>query len=424
MNPEAMTGQKRSQLTSEVLWDTDEVALLKRAIGFLSRFHVLIKLAQTHERHNQAVQDATEALYSVFIELLSEVNQARFDLVNGSIYFNAARLAAGATGYDILEYMVKQMRSRNLGSIIFDETAEPEDLVSFAFVFARTGKDGAAPYDEILRLMALEGIAGIKISRMVSDETNELEGEIPCQPKEQARKSFISAMHLVKEAVKDGIVQGRINPRKIKRVIESIVDSILSDEHSMLALTAIRNYDEYTYHHSLNVCIYSVALANRLSLPRKILAEIGTAALFHDIGKTDIPQGILNKTGNLSEEERKILQKHTIAGVKQLTHLKKIDSTTLRSMIVAFSHHLNIDSTGYPETKRKIKPDAISRIVRIADVFDALTSARIYRTQAFSKAEALAMISERAGDELDATLCALLAEVVGIELPKPAKRTS
>ena len=102
-----------------------------------------------------------------------------------------------------------------------------------------------------------------------------------------------------------------------------------------------------------------------------------------------------------------------MSGVKVLTYLKKMDRTILRAMVVAFCHHLNMDRSGYPQTPSTVMPDVFSRVVRIADIYDALTSARSYRMKPFSRAEALAIITEKAGKELDPTLCAVFADVVG-----------
>lgn len=102
-----------------------------------------------------------------------------------------------------------------------------------------------------------------------------------------------------------------------------------------------------------------------------------------------------------------------MSGVKVLTYLKKMERSILRAMVVAFCHHLNMDRSGYPQTLSPVKPDAFSRIVRIADVYDALTSSRSYRMKPFSRAEALDVIADKAGEQLDPTLCAVFADVVG-----------
>ena len=93
------------------------------------------------------------------------------------------------------------------------------------------------------------------------------------------------------------------NIKKIKRVVQGIVDQILNEETSLIGLTTIRDYDEYTFTHSVNVCIFSVALGKRLGLTKLQLYDLGMAALFHDIGKSRVPQALLNKTGGLTDDE-------------------------------------------------------------------------------------------------------------------------
>lgn len=399
---------------------TQDIRQFQLAREFLGRFYVLMRLARTHDRYNSAVADSAEALHAITTDLLDEAQEVRFDVVNDCVFFNRTRLRASLSGFNTLKYFVDEMNARGVSSIGFDEIAEVDDFLSFGMVFTRLDLSLDNPFAELERLMSLEGIAGIEIKQPkkhsgASDDDDGLSGPT----KEEAKRSFFSALHIVRQAVKDGISRGKVNPRKVKRIVESVVDSILSNEESMLALTTIRDYDEYTYHHSFNVCIYSIALGNRLGLPRQALCDIGIAALFHDIGKTEVPRPVLNKIDNLTDDDWNALQEHTLSGVKMLTYLKKLDRTILRAIIVAFCHHLNIDRTGYPLTARPIKPDAFSRIVRIADIYDALTSARTYRMKPFSGAEALAIIKDKAGEELDPTLCAIFADVVGA----PAQRT-
>jgi HD-GYP domain-containing protein (c-di-GMP phosphodiesterase class II) len=394
---------------------TEKLKQFQLAKEFMGRFYVLARLARTYDRYNSAVADSAEALYAITNDLLNESDDVRFDIQNDCVFYNRTRLRANVSGFNTLKYFVDEMNARDVRSISIEDLAEVDDFLSFGMVFARMDLEHPDPFKELVRLMNLEGIAGIEIQRVRKPgEEGEFEGSLAGPTREEAKRSFFSALHIVKQAVKDGISRGKVNPRKVKRVVESVVDSIISDEESMLALTAIKDYDEYTYHHCFNVCIYSIALGNRLGLPRQALCDIGIAALFHDVGKTDVPHNILNKIQDLSEEDWKTIQDHTMSGVKVLTYLKRLDNTILRSMIVAFCHHLNMDRSGYPMTQRAIRPDAMSRIVRIADIYDALTSARSYRMKPFSSSEALGIISEKAGKELDPVLCSIFAEVVGV----------
>jgi HD-GYP domain-containing protein (c-di-GMP phosphodiesterase class II) len=394
---------------------TENLKQFQLAKEFMGRFYVLVRLARTYDRYNSAVADSAEALYAITTDLLNESDEVRFDIQNDCVFYNRTRLRANVSGFNTLKYFVDEMNARDVRSLSIEDLSEVDDFLSFGMVFARMDLEHPDPFKELVRLMNLEGIAGIDIQRTRKPgEEGDYEGDLAGPTREEAKRSFFSALHIVKQAVKDGISRGKVNPRKVKRVVESVVDSIISDEESMLALTAIKDYDEYTYHHCFNVCIYSIALGNRLGLPRQALCDIGIAALFHDVGKTDVPHNILNKIQDLSDEDWKTIQDHTMSGVKVLTYLKRLDNTILRSMIVAFCHHLNMDRSGYPETHRAIKPDAMSRIVRIADIYDALTSARSYRMKPFSSSEALGIIAEKAGKELDPVLCSIFAEVVGV----------
>jgi HD-GYP domain-containing protein (c-di-GMP phosphodiesterase class II) len=186
----------------------------------------------------------------------------------------------------------------------------------------------------------------------------------------------------------------------------------MANDEEMLSLTALRGHAGYTHQHSLNVCIYSVMLANRLGLPKNLLREIGVAALFHDNGKVDVPAEVHDKDGPLSAAELEAKHDHTAGGVRALSHFKEADRTILRAMLVAYLHHLNIDGSGYPQTKRRIEPDAVSRIVRIADIYDVLTSPRSAVLKAFTREKALTAILSNTEGRLDPTLARAFAHVM------------
>ena len=399
--------------TGQTTEDQKAIELFRFAKEALGRLYVLIRTARSYDRSNFAMLESAQALHAIIGELLNEQDGVRFDVVNDCVFFNRIRMRAKISGFNTMRYFVEETKRRGVRSLVIDETAEIDDLVSFAMVFAQIDPTLADPFQELNRQMELEGISGIEVKPIKKSVEEALHEVRQLPTKEEAKRSFFSALHVVKEAVKEGVTKGKVNPRKVKRVVESVVDSILSDEESMMALTAIKDYDEYTYHHSFNVCIYSIALGNRLGLPRQALCEVGIAALFHDVGKTDVPRDILNKIDNLTDDDWQTIQEHTMSGVKVLTYLKKMDRTILRAMVVAFCHHLNLDRTGYPQTQNTVKPDVFSRIVRIADVYDALTSARSYRMKPFSRSEALDVITSKAGKEFDPTLCAIFADVVG-----------
>jgi HD-GYP domain-containing protein (c-di-GMP phosphodiesterase class II) len=191
----------------------------------------------------------------------------------------------------------------------------------------------------------------------------------------------------------------KVNIKKAKRIVETMVDQLLEEEQLLLSMTAIKDYDEYTYHHSVNVSIFSVALGQRVGLSKKVLTELGLAALFHDIGKIEIPYEVLNKPTKFTDDEWRIIRKHPIWGVRAILGLRGFESTTVRSSIVAFEHHMNYDFSGYPRIREYTGLDFFSRIVSLVDQYDAMTSSRVYSRIPMPPDKTLSIMMERAGTQ-------------------------
>ncbi len=228
------------------------------------------------------------------------------------------------------------------------------------------------------------------------------------------KKTYFNAVSYAK-GVMTKIKSGeKINVRKAKRIVETMVDQLLEEEPLLLSMTAIKDYDEYTYHHSVNVSILSIALGQRLGLSKKILTELGLVALFHDIGKVEIPYEILNKSTNFNDDEWTLMKKHPIWGVRAILKLRGLDKTTMRSSIVAFEHHMNYDFSGYPKVSNYTELDFYSRIVSLADQYDAMTSSRVYSRIPMTPDKALSIMMERAGTQLDPLLFKFFINMVGV----------
>jgi putative nucleotidyltransferase with HDIG domain len=178
-------------------------------------------------------------------------------------------------------------------------------------------------------------------------------------------------------------------------------------------MTAIKDYDEYTYHHSVNVSILTIALGQRLGLNKKVLTELGMVALFHDIGKIEIPNEVLNKSTNFTDDEWNLIKKHPVWGLKAILKLKGL-VMAIRSSIVAFEHHLNYNLSGYPSVKHYKELDFYSRIVSVVDQYDAMTSSRVYSRIPLSPDKALSIVMERAGSQLDPLMVKFFINMVGV----------
>src|SRR3989442_1629173 len=204
------------------------------------------------------------------------------------------------------------------------------------------------------------------------------------------------------------------NVKKVKRAVQGIVDQVLNNEGSLVGLTTLRDYDEYTFTHSVNVCIFSVALGRKLGLSKLQLYDLGMAALFHDVGKSRVPLEVLNKEGGLTEEEWRIMQAHPWLGVLTLFGLRGYGEIPYRGMVVAYEHHMKNDLTGYPKSLRDRTMSIYSKIVAVADGFDAATSRRVYQTTPIQPDQVLKEMWENPRRGYDPVVVKAFVNLIGI----------
>ncbi|MDZ7671868.1 MAG: HD-GYP domain-containing protein [Halanaerobiales bacterium] len=168
-----------------------------------------------------------------------------------------------------------------------------------------------------------------------------------------------------------------INVEKIKNTVSSIVDDILNNSENVIVnMMDIKNFDDYTFEHSVNVAVYSIILGKSLNFNVRDLNKLGVGAILHDIGKILIPPEILFKKDKLNEEEYKVIQEHPRLGYD---YIKETDEISPVSKAAILSHHERLDGSGYPKMSKNKDIHEFAKIVAITDVYDALTSDRAYR---------------------------------------------
>jgi len=205
----------------------------------------------------------------------------------------------------------------------------------------------------------------------------------------------------------------RIPLNTTRRLMQSMFNHIVANESFIYGLTNIKNFDEYTLNHSVNVCLLSISLGRRLGLDKNELVDLGISAFFHDFGKTEIPKEILVKPGQLDKQEREIIEKHPYLGAEKLVQLKEFSYLPVRAINVAMEHHVKEDFSGYPRYQIKKDINLFSKIVKICDFFDALTTERPYRKRAFTRDEVLKMMTEKSGLEFDPVLLKVFVNMMG-----------
>lgn len=162
----------------------------------------------------------------------------------------------------------------------------------------------------------------------------------------------------------------------IKDTVSEILQKVMENETVMLQITGIRDIDNYTFQHSVDVCIYSTIIGKKMGFGRELLMSLGMGAILHDIGKCKVPIEILRKPDRLSADEFEQMKLHTVHGCEII---KNSYGLSLSIANVAFQHHERWNGSGYPLGVTSDSIDIMSRIISLADVYDALTSDRVYK---------------------------------------------
>jgi putative nucleotidyltransferase with HDIG domain len=207
--------------------------------------------------------------------------------------------------------------------------------------------------------------------------------------------------------------EGKPDATAARTMIDGLAQAVAQNRTALLALTTLKNYDNYTFTHMVNVSILTMGQARGLGIDGPLLREFGLAALMHDIGKVRTPKEILNKPAKLTDAEFEIMKRHVVDGAEILR--KTPDVPTL-APIVAFEHHLRIDRSGYPDKVTRSSLNIATMLCSIADVYDAMRSQREYQ-QAFPTDRILAVLKRNDGQQFDRHLVRRFVQLVGIYPP-------
>jgi len=242
-------------------------------------------------------------------------------------------------------------------------------------------------------------------------------GEISSNPK----KSFLDAFEgskqvyeqtssLVKDMMDDIRFGNQLNAKAAKDAVAECVDQVLESPNTMLLLTQLKNQDEYTSQHSLNVCILSILFAKYLGYSLEELNHIGLCGLLHDMGKMQVPSEVLNKPGRLTADEEKVMQSHTTLGRNIIMSARDVFPGAVD---VAYTHHEQLDGGGYPRGLRGESISIYARIICIVDAYDAITSDRVYKKGRLHL-QAISVLTQARNKHFDGSLVLKFIDCIGI----------
>ncbi len=383
----------------------------KRGRDFIISLYGTLRAIKLYPVEHTAVQKTLAELAQISREMHDREGELEFRIAGEFLFINSTRLRLDLTNYATFASLLRICRAAGVGAIRVTQATARDWLVLLSALDAHTDLSPDDRRADIAAHLVQTGVAELEIAAPAEEDDKDLSEEA----KKAANRTYNHSVAVTREVI-NSVRMGRTpSIRRIKRVVQGIVDQILNEETSLIGLTAIRDYDEYTFTHSVNVCIFAVALGRRMGLTKVQLFDLGLSALMHDIGKSRVPQNLMQKSDELSEEDWRHLAAHPWLGVLALFQLRaQQEEVSYRAMTVAYEHHMRVDLSGYPRTIRPRSMSMTSKIVAAVDGYDAATTRRVYQTTPYTPAAVLQEMRDNPKRGLDQIVVKAFINLLGI----------
>jgi putative nucleotidyltransferase with HDIG domain len=299
--------------------------------------------------------------------------------------------------------LIERLLTNKIERIAFERGVTSEEIVGLMLSVARLSTKGSATEQAW-------NFPHIRMGRITSEDSK---GDGIASDMAAIRQLYTSAVTAAEAAWDTAAAEGQPDVPAALHAVEGLADAVTQNRTALVALTAMRNYDNYTFTHMVNVSILTMGQARALGIEGRLLREFGLSALMHDIGKVRTPKDILTKPDRLTEQEFVIMRRHPVEGAEIL---RRTPEMPILAPVVAFEHHLRLDGTGYPAGAKRSALNLGTMICSIADVYDAMRSQRAYQ-QAFPTDRVLAVLKKDDGAHFDAQLVRRFVQLLGIYPP-------
>ncbi|MGI8547291.1 MAG: HD-GYP domain-containing protein [Gemmatimonadaceae bacterium] len=392
--------------------ERQETAQVRRdGRALLAGIHGAARATKLYPSEHQSVQRALAELAEGARDIRAGNGELELRVQGDFIFVNGTRLRLDLSNYASFGRVLELFRAAGIGTMRLLDDASPRDWLAFLSVVETAGTRAVSDAATVTSELHTAGTSVFEVAPVPEDDELNV-GRVKAQA--AAKSTYAQSVALTKDVI-HSVRMGRApSSKKIKRAVQAIVDEVLNEETSLIGLTTLREYDEYTYTNSVNVCIFAVALGKRLSMTKLQLYELGLAALMHDVGKSRVHTDLLNKTTSLDEHEWRSISAHPWLGVLTLFQLRGQHELPYRAMVVAHEHHMKCDLSGYPRCRRPRSLTMASKIVAVADGYDAATSRRSYQTTPFPPSAVLQEMRDNPKRGMDQVVVKAFVALLGI----------
>jgi putative nucleotidyltransferase with HDIG domain len=373
------------------------------------RFAAAIRSAQLYAPGHPLVGRALDALAESIGHLVAEQPSVAFGFIDQDLVVGDMPMPKAADNYGDL---IRRLGLLGIERITFDRGVTPDALNTLVLTIAHPERVpgqasvGVGPADPIATLQSLPHI---RVGRITLDERL----SAPAADVATMRKLYSDAVNVAGHLWDLTQQEGQPDPEATRQLIDNLAQAVAQNRTALLALTALKEYDNYTFTHMVNVSILTMAQARALGADENLLREFGFAALMHDIGKVRTPLEILQKPDKLTDDEFAIVRLHVVDGAEILRRTPDVPPL---APVVAFEHHLRLDGTGYPVGIKRDTLNLGTMLCSIADVYDAMRSQRAYQ-ESFPSDRILMVLKRNDGVQFDQHLVRRFTQLMGIYPP-------
>jgi putative nucleotidyltransferase with HDIG domain len=361
-------------------------------LPLLQGFTGLRRLIGAYPSGHPVIGEKLRQLDAVVREHLQLGPVIQIDIVHGIVYLNGETLPGNDQA---TAQVVQELSELGIDSLYIREGVEPEELRAVAaFLWNPRGRD-----ELIETQLAHHNIRHISLGKLVALDTRWSGRQWPDAPTGPLDPAYEESLQLTRQTFEDTAAGKRLDAVTVRDLVELLIYKVARSDAALSQILAVKQYENLTYCHSVNVAILSLLLGRQLGLNEGAMSALVEAALLHDIGKTRVPLEIVKKAGALTRRERRLIEAHTTFGAEILAQTEGLRPLTA---LVALEHHRAATGSGYPDLGSDV-PHVMSQLVSVADVYEALTGARSYQA-AMVPERALLVLARLAGDKLNTAL--------------------
>lgn len=363
----------------------------------ITNLSILLKITGIYESMNEVIFNTAKRIISEVTPVLEIESEVTIKVSDGLFFIDDTRVKSSLSDMDNFDFLSNEFSKKGIGVLTIKSPLAANDLVTLAYAIK-----GSKEASEIQANLDSGAVGNIDVGGLLFVKREEsLDLSDLSMIATRAYTRALAIMMDINNTIKAGKA---INIKKAKRSIQSIIDCILKDESYMLHFIALRNFEDYNLNHSVNVAILSIIIGKRIGLSKYQLSKLGMAGLLHDIGKAELPVALLNKSSEYDKEEIELIRRHPVEGANILVRLSSLSEYSITIMIASYEHHIRYDLKGYPKLPSKRKPGLISKIIFMADQYDALTSGKVYGRTPYSSEKVLKYMHQKSNEYFDPLL--------------------